>query len=57
MSEDEWWMHHHKTSVKWLVTRIHQLLNGCEDVEGMLKASLPVFAKEVGVDLDEVRIS
>jgi len=59
MSDDAWWRHHHKTSVAWLVTRIHQMLNGDDpkEIESIIRKTLPDFAKEVGVNLDEVRLS
>jgi len=59
MSDDAWWRHHHKTSVVWLVTRIHQMLNGDDpkEIESIIRKTLPDFAKEVGVNLDEVRLS
>ena len=59
--EPLWWCNHHKQSTKYLVIRIHQLLNGSDDfkdsIESILKATLPAFAETVGVDLDEVKIS
>ena len=60
-SEPLWWCNHHKQSVKYLVIRIHQLLNSKderrEQLESMLAATLPAFAEAVEVDLDEVKIS
>ena len=56
-----WWCNHHKQSTKYLVVRIHQLLEGSgdfkESIEGILRATLPNFAESVGVDLDEIKIS
>lgn len=60
-SDPIWWCNHHKQSVKYLVIRIHQLLNSKdesrEQIESMLAATLPAFAEAVGVELDEVKIS
>jgi len=66
--DPQWWCQHHKQSVKYLVVRLHQLLNSDlqsrEQIEGMLKSTLPAFADSVqfkltdfGEDDDEVEIS
>ncbi len=58
-SEPLWWCNHHKQSVKYLVLRIDQLLNGTpeerESISKILKATLPDFAESVGVSLNEIK--
>tara|TARA_B100000035_G_scaffold1790_1_gene1527 strand:- start:452 stop:658 length:207 start_codon:yes stop_codon:yes gene_type:complete len=58
-SEPLWWCNHHKQSVKYLVLRIDQLLNGTpeerESISKILKATLPNFAESVGVSLNEIK--
>jgi hypothetical protein len=59
--DPEWWLNHHKQSVKYLVIRIHQLLNsegkGRQQLENILSTVIVAFAESVEVDLDEVKIS
>jgi hypothetical protein len=59
MSDDAWWANHYKTALKWYVIRVKQYLDGenPEIIEGILRATLPDFATEVGVNLDEVRLA
>tara|TARA_B100000963_G_scaffold361589_1_gene397955 strand:+ start:29144 stop:29362 length:219 start_codon:yes stop_codon:yes gene_type:complete len=61
MKEPEWWCNHHKESIIWLVTRINGYFtkDGAEKEQmyNIIQASLPAFAKAVGVDLDEVKES
>jgi len=58
-SDPLWWCNHHKQSVKYLVLRIDQLLNGTkeekESISNILKATLPDFAESVGVTLNEIK--
>ena len=61
LKEPEWWCNHHKESIKWLVTRIHDYFTregeSKEQVATIIKACLPAFAEGVGVELDETKRS
>ncbi len=35
----KWWSKHHEDNVKFLLTRIEQMLNG-DDIEGIMRAAL-----------------
>jgi hypothetical protein len=52
----EWWMNHHRISSHWLIIRLWQLCHpGEEDIEGLktvIKAALPNYANDTGLDLD-----
>ena len=58
-SEPLWWCNHHKQSVKYLVLRIDQVLNGTKEekeaISKILRATLPNFAESVGVSLNEIK--
>jgi hypothetical protein len=58
-SDPLWWCNHHKESVKYLVLRINQLLDGDEEerdsISRILRAALPDFAESVGVSLNEIK--
>lgn len=60
-SDPLWWCNHHKQSVRYLILRIDQLLNGTEQekesISRILMATLPNFAESVGVSLDEIKES
>ncbi len=61
LREPEWWCNHHKESIKWLVTRIHDYFTkegkDKEQIATIIQACLPAFADGVGVDLDEIKKS
>lgn len=58
-TEPLWWCNHHKQSVKYLVLRIDQVLNGTKEekeaISKILRATLPNFAESVGVSLNEIK--
>lgn len=60
MGDPEWWLNHHKQSVRYLVIRIHQLIHSTgrkkQSIENILIATLPAFAESVEVDLNEVKV-
>ena len=56
-----WWLQKHKGNAAYLVYRLHQLLESKTAetrtvFEEMLRAQLPAFAREVGVNLDEIKL-
>ena len=57
MNDLEWWMNHHRINSQWLIIRLWQLCHpdGEEDIEGLksvVKAALPHFADDTGLDLE-----
>ena len=51
-----WWCHRHKDNCTYLVIRLHQLLSEDDDgLKEMMKIQLEEFAKDAGVDLDEIK--
>ena len=56
-----WWLQKHKGSAAYLIYRLHQIIetNSPETrttIENMMRAQLPAFAEEAGVNLDEVNL-
>ena len=56
-----WWAQYYKNAGASLVIRVKQILDGDRDVretmEMVVRATLKDYAKEFGVDLDEVKLS
>ena len=55
-----WWCRHHKESTKYLTYRLKQLLDGDPEtkasIEVILRTNLIAFAKEVDLELDDVKV-
>lgn len=50
--EPEWWLHHHKISMQWLIVQMARYFeNPSEGGEGVIKAALPRFANSIQFDL------
>ena len=56
-SQPDWWCDHHKQSIKWLLIMMNKYFTSAEKdkkmIEAILRNSMPNFAKEIGVVLDE----
>ena len=57
INQPDWWCNHHKESIKWLLIMMNKYFTSGKDdketIESILRNSMPNFAKEIGVVLDE----
>ena len=61
VKDPKWWCRHYKESTKYLTYRLKQLMDGDPEtkasIELILRTNITAYAEEVGLELDDVKLT